>query len=499
MTNFFAPLHAKSLEPLALDMQSLFLTGQVFPFGAKLNVAHVFRSNEKSAVEVVYSFALPRDASLVGFRIEGQGFCISSRLEPRTQAERRYEEAMEAGSLAAITQQNTDGIVNLTVGNLRPGETVSVRLDLVAGVSLNDGGFRLRFPFTVAPCYHPQMRASLNGPNIGTIELPDAVGSGLFLPPMHKDAEPLHEVGFDLRIEPAQGIREVASPSHSIRMALGDPSMVGVNLSPDRDVPNRDLVLDVSRDFGGGQAWSDRPSGKRKHFGLIVPSSALGQKTEQARRVVFVLDRSGSMQGAAMKQARTALENCLATLSLDDHFGIVAFDNTSECFAPGMLPASHDNVQEAREFLSRTEARGGTELAHAIEAAAKLLAGRGEIFVITDGQVFGTVEILRRAQEMRGAAVLPGYWQRQSGPFSGIAGPADGRSLPVCDAGGTNGECGQRAVCRARRYSGNRCSSGGSKRRAGRRRTGLSRHAPFLPSATSTRMRIRWRFGGLAA
>ncbi|MBV9266007.1 MAG: hypothetical protein JO061_07555, partial [Acidobacteriaceae bacterium] len=123
MTSYFAPLRAKSAEPLKLDMQSLFLSGRVLPFGAKLSVTHVFRSSEKSPVEVVYCFPLPPDASLVSFQISGETFSISSRLEPRLDAQKRYEEALEDGSLAAVTQQNQDGLVNLTVGNLRQGET----------------------------------------------------------------------------------------------------------------------------------------------------------------------------------------------------------------------------------------------------------------------------------------------------------------------------------------------------------------------------------------
>jgi hypothetical protein len=84
MTSYFAPLRAKSAEPMALDMQSLFLSGRVLPFGAKLSVTHVFRSSEKSPVEVVYCFPLPRDASLVSFQISGENFSISSHLETHT-------------------------------------------------------------------------------------------------------------------------------------------------------------------------------------------------------------------------------------------------------------------------------------------------------------------------------------------------------------------------------------------------------------------------------
>jgi Ca-activated chloride channel family protein len=138
MTSYFAPRQADNAAPLALDMQSLFLSGRVLPFGAKLSVTHVFRSAEKSPVEVIYCFPLPRDGSLVSFQISGERFSISSRLEPAADARKRYEQALDDGSLAALTQQNLDGLVNLTVGNLRPGETVSVRLDLIAGPLAHD-------------------------------------------------------------------------------------------------------------------------------------------------------------------------------------------------------------------------------------------------------------------------------------------------------------------------------------------------------------------------
>ena len=277
---------------------------------------------------------------------------------------------------------------------------MSVRLQLIAGVSLSDSGFRLRFPFTVAPCYHSQMRVSVHGPAIGTIELPDLVAGGVFLPSFHADASNLHSIGFELQIEPSDVISEIASPSHAVRLLLSKSGAIGVKLSPDRDVPNRDLVLDVKCDLGTGRAWSDRPKGERKHFVVVAPSTVFGQSTNAARRVVFLLDRSGSMGGVPIKQARHALENCLASLSPEDHFGVVAFDSTVEPFSSAMLPASRENVEQACTFLNEIDARGGTELASGIEAAAELLAGNaGEIFLITDGQVFGTSQIVQRARK----------------------------------------------------------------------------------------------------
>ena len=47
--------------------------------------------------------------------------------------------------------------------------------------------------------------------------------------------------------------------------------------------------------------------------------------------------------GTPMKQARHAIENCLANLSPEDQFGIVTFDSTVDEFCEEMLPATHEN------------------------------------------------------------------------------------------------------------------------------------------------------------
>ena len=63
-------------------MQQLTLTGRILPMGARLRVRHSFVSAEEKAIEVVYGFALPRDAALRRFQITGEGFSVRSELKP---------------------------------------------------------------------------------------------------------------------------------------------------------------------------------------------------------------------------------------------------------------------------------------------------------------------------------------------------------------------------------------------------------------------------------
>ncbi len=399
----FEVVNAVTGQPAALVMQGLWLTGRILPVGARLVVVHTFRSGESKPMEAVYAFGLPRDAALRRFTISGEGFKVRSELKLREEAQKEYEEGISRGHLAAMARGYRDGRVNLSVGNIRPGELVKVCLEMVAGVDLRDDGLRFRFPFTLAPCYHREARAIAVEPGVGEIELPGDQFGDLLLPSYLTDGKKLHAVSFDLAIDLGAPITSVASPSHALKITgVGSPA-ARVALSLEKDLPDRDLVLDAqTRETAPRVCGGPVGDGKRR-VTVAVPSINFGTQPEQARSVVFVLDRSGSMQGEPMKQARKAALACLATLTDKDRFGLVAFDSQIEIFEPKLVPATMDKRQQAQSFLERIEARGGTELAAGIEAAVKMAGSDpADLFVLTDGQVSGTEDILK---QVRGAGM----------------------------------------------------------------------------------------------
>jgi len=397
----YAPLEASSGRPVELSMQRLVLTGKVLPVGARLLVRHDFASAESKSVEVVYCFGLPRDAGLRRFRVAGPGFTARSELMPTREAVEKYERGLERGHLGVLARQYRDGIVNLSVGNLRGGDRVSVWLEIIAGVDLRDDGLRFRFPFTLAPSYHPRARAVAVEQGAGEIELPEEEFGDVLLPSWRSSEEGLHEIGFDLSVDWPGPVAEVSSPSHAIRVRNGAAGPSRVSLAPTGEVPNRDLVLDVRAKDGNPLVLAGDGKDNRRHFAVVVPSTCFGTLGEERPPVVFVLDRSGSMSGSPMKQARKALAACLAALGESDHFGIVAFDNVAESYRAQLAPARRDERRQAQTWLETIDARGGTELVAGVQAAAQMLkGGGGDIFLITDGQVFGSEDILAEARGM---------------------------------------------------------------------------------------------------
>jgi len=120
-----------------------------------------------------------------------------------------------------------------------------VLLEILSGIELHDDGFRFRFPFTLAPSYHANARVVEAEPGLGEMELPENDFGDLMLPKFRKDASDLHAVGFSLELRTGDDIKEVASPSHTIRVEGERDQISRVSLARTSDLPDRDVVLDV--------------------------------------------------------------------------------------------------------------------------------------------------------------------------------------------------------------------------------------------------------------
>jgi Ca-activated chloride channel family protein len=128
------------------------------------------------------------------------------------------------------------------------------------------------------------------------------------------------------------------------------------------------------------------------------------------REFVFVLDRSGSMSGGPLDQARNALRACLRALGPQDAFAILAFDDKLEWFQREACAITQARVEEADRWLGRINARGGTDILGALDAALQFARDRERrryVVFLTDGAVSAEDEALRPSSANTAAPVHP--------------------------------------------------------------------------------------------
>uniref|UniRef100_A0A8C5QGJ4 Inter-alpha-trypsin inhibitor heavy chain H3 n=1 Tax=Leptobrachium leishanense TaxID=445787 RepID=A0A8C5QGJ4_9ANUR len=128
------------------------------------------------------------------------------------------------------------------------------------------------------------------------------------------------------------------------------------------------------------------------------------------KNVVFVIDRSGSMYGLAMRQTIEALLKILSDLKENDHFNFLIFDGSIDTWKKHLVKATPENVKEARYFVGNITARGMTNINDATLKAVELLNAAQEsnylparsvslIILLTDGDANVGVSIPEKIQQ----------------------------------------------------------------------------------------------------
>jgi len=123
---------------------------------------------------------------------------------------------------------------------------------------------------------------------------------------------------------------------------------------------------------------------------MVLPPQEQDQHEQTlAREVIYIIDTSGSMAGTSIRQARQALQLALQRLQTGDRFNIIAFNSTTVQLFDHSLPATTYNLQLAHNYVDNLEARGGTEMLPALQAALQDQDDGNvrQIIFLTDGSV----------------------------------------------------------------------------------------------------------------
>lgn len=116
-------------------------------------------------------------------------------------------------------------------------------------------------------------------------------------------------------------------------------------------------------------AYVHRNKGEDAYIAVTLASPAEAQKAAQPKDVTLVIDRSGSMAGEKLKQARAACLGILKRLGDRDRVNVMLFDDDVESLFRLPKPVTAQTRGEAIEYVELMESGGGTSIAKALTAA----------------------------------------------------------------------------------------------------------------------------------
>ena len=290
---------------------------------------------------------------------------------------------MAKGQTAGLLEQlpEASDVFSTKLGNIPAGESVIVEIIYVGELKhdAETNGIRFTIPTSIAPRY---------GQVAGVLPSTPSTGSGI-------------RVTVDVSMPTDSSIQGIQSPSHPIAVSLGttstnstaEPSInkASATLSLGETTLDRDFVLIVlARDTALPRALLETHPTIPNHRAVMVTLVPRFSLPSSMPEVVFVADRSGSMDGK-MEMVKSAMKVFLQSLPVGVKFNICSFGSTNSFLWPKSRSYGQDTLNQARRYVEGFMSNmGGTETYAALEAT---IENRWkdiplEIVLLTDGDIW---------------------------------------------------------------------------------------------------------------
>jgi Ca-activated chloride channel family protein len=386
-------LKGENASPLPL--KKTIILGQVTGPLLSVLVTQHFSNPFSFPLELDYLFPLPSKAAIVDFELRIGSRHIQADIQELEQARQAYEEASRSSQRAGLLEQRRPNLFAIHLTNVLPGEAIEASIRFQDRLKFEDGAFEVVFPMGLTPRYntrdHPEESAQTNSP---IAQVGDEIG----------------KVEISLAIDAGARVSDPTSPTHPLRVTRLDDRRMQVSIEGDH-IPDHDFVLRYALQGENVQvyAWTSRDRDGDYMLASLFPPAIPEDYVPPQREFVFVLDRSGSMTGEPIAQARNALRACLRSLNVDDTFRILLFDDKLEWYNQKAANITQGEITHADQYIDKVEGRGGTEILLALQAIFDLAVDptRARYLVfLTDGAVSAEERALDQIRTRLGTSRL---------------------------------------------------------------------------------------------
>ncbi len=314
---------------------------------ATTTLRQVFHNTTQSALEGRYVLRAPLGARVTGFAYYVGEERIAGEVLERQTANQVYDEVTSQRRDPAILEQTADGEYTFRVFPIQPGE--DKRIEITFSEWLARRGEEITYR---APIGSPSAQAEI--------------------------------VMHDPRV------RDVRSTSHRLDVSPlpGGGARVRTLSAIDAsgEVVLRYRIQEAPWSLS---AYLHRDPGQPGYFVVSVAAPEGSEDAVSPKDVTLVLDRSGSMSGDPIANARRAAVDVIQHLGQHDRLNVVAFDDAVDPLWEAPRPADLANRQQAMTFVENLGAGGGTDIAFALRRVleAQHDGGRPRVVIfLTDGQ-----------------------------------------------------------------------------------------------------------------
>ncbi|HOX08225.1 MAG TPA: VIT domain-containing protein [Planctomycetota bacterium] len=306
-------------------------------------VTQVFRNTENRQVEALYTFPVPKGASVSNFSMWINGREMVGEVVEKARAREVYDSYRRVNRDPGLLEQTSYKTFEMRIFPIPANALQKVQIAYYQ---------ELDFDHDWATYVYP-LATSARQP---------------------ADARVKGKFGLSLEMKSEVPIVAVESPSHPKEFATArhTENYVQASLEATGGSLARDLVLacHLSRPRTGLDFVASRPAGEDGYFCLTLTPGEDLEPLDKGMDYVFILDVSGSMgTDGKLAMSRTSLGAFMKSLGDKDRFEVITFNLQPSTLFGRLAAPDAASLDKAVRHLGTMEARGGTTLNPAVSAA----------------------------------------------------------------------------------------------------------------------------------
>ncbi len=320
----------------------------------RVEVDEVFYNPYNFRIEGEYIFPLPKGAMPSEFSLFINGREVKGEVLEKEKARKIYEQIVRRLKDPALLEYYDRNLFRAKVFPIEPKREVRVKIRYEYELKRKGDFYEIFYPFKIE----------------GISE------------------KPVEDVVISFEIKDEKPIKLCFSPTHKVDFHKKENEVIGAyeakNVKPDKDFI---LYYSVSRE----KFDLDLLSYKKDEDGFFLLGISTPTQPEKKeilpKDIAFVIDVSGSMSGEKIEQAKKGLLFFVEHLNKEDRFNIISFSSDIVPFKKELVYASEENIKEAKDFIDKLEAVGGTNINSALIYTLELFKNKRPSYVLflTDG------------------------------------------------------------------------------------------------------------------
>lgn len=307
---------------------------------AHTKIDQIFRNENSFVMEGTYIFPLPDDASVSSFAMYVNGERMKAELLSADEARDIYEDIVRKMKDPALLEYFGLRAFRARVFPIPANGEKRIQLEYSQSLKVDSGIVKYAYPLNTEKF----------------------------------SQEPVDNMAVSVKIKSNQLIKSVYSPTHRVDVYRKDDyhatlGYEGTNVKAER---NFICYYTLSEKNFGIDLIAHRDNDEDGYFMLLVaPKQEIDESDVLPKDIIFVLDKSGSMKGKKIEQAKEALSFCIKSLNEDDRFNLINFSTDVYSLSEKLLKNNEKNRKKALHFIEKTEAVGGTNINEALLKALK--------------------------------------------------------------------------------------------------------------------------------